>query len=304
MSVPARASGVGRRGTAFGIVCLVLATLAWAGNFLVGGFATAEMGAFDLTWARWAIAIVPLYAVAQLVERPDWRRVARHWPRHALVGLAGVGAYSLLLYLSLDHGSAVTSSLINAFNPALIAIAAVVFLDARMSARAVAGIVIAFAGVVLVFTHGDPLSLLTHPPRLGGLIMVGAVVVWTAYTIGGRTGPGLPPIATVAAQATITLIVLAPFAWWDGLALPSTGPGWGALVYIGLGPSLVSYMFWNLALERLPAPQAGASMNLITVFTVIGSILLGAAVAPAEIGGGVLVLAGVLLTVETRPRAG
>ncbi|QEE60770.1 DMT family transporter [Salinibacterium sp. dk2585] len=286
------------RRTLAGIACLVIATLAWAGNFLVGGFASAEMGAFDLVWARWAIALVPLVLVAQLFERPHWGEVLRHWPRHLAVGLMGVGAYNLLLYLSLEHGSALNSALINAFNPALIAVAAVVILGSRMSVRAVVGIVIAFLGVVLVLSGGDPLAILREPLQLGSVFMLGAIVVWTGYTIGGRLGAPLPPIASVTVQAAIALMVLAPFAWWDGLTVPAQGAGWAALIYIGLGPSLIAYVFWNLALERLPAQQAGASLNLITVFTVAGSLLLGASANVAEIVGGVMVLAGVLLTVE------
>lgn len=296
MSTPAPA-----RRRAVGILCLVGATLAWAGNFLVGGVATAEMGALDLVWARWALATVPLFVIAQLAERPDWRALLRHWPRLALLGIIGIGGYNVLLYLSLHHGSALNSSLLNAFNPALIAIGAVVVLGARLSVRAVAGIVVAFAGVVVILTDGDPLAALREPPQLGSLFMVGAIVVWTIYTVGGRTGPRLPPISSTAVQAAAVLALMTPIALWDGVALPQTDAGWASLLYIVIGPSVLSYVLWNLALERVPAHQAGASLNLITVFVALGTVLIGAPVVAAQVIGGALVLAGVLLTVE-RPR--
>lgn len=290
------------RTRAIGVLCLVGATLAWAGNFLVGGLATAQMGAVDLVWTRWALATLPLFLIAQVVERPAWRELLRAWPRLAGLGIIGIGGYNLLLYLSLEHGSALNSSLINAFNPALIAIAAVVFLGARMSVRAVVGIVVAFAGVVVILTDGDPLAALREPPQAGSLLMIGAIVVWTIYTIGGRRGPRLPPIAATAVQAGAVLVIMTPFAVWDGVDLPQTGAGWGSLVYIAIGPSVLSYLLWNLALDRVPAPQAGASLNLITVFVAIGTVLVGAPIVPAQILGGALVLAGVLLTVDTPRR--
>lgn len=295
MSAPATT-----RSRVIGILCLVGATLAWAGNFLVGATATAEMGAIDLVWTRWALAVLPLFLVAQVVERPDWRAVLRHWPRHAILGAIGIAAYNLLLYVSLEHGSALNSSLINAFNPALIAIAAVLFLGARMPGRAVVGIVIAFAGVVVILTDGNPLSVLREPVQLGSLAMVGAIVAWTVYTVAGRTGPRLPAIATVAVQAAVVLALMTPFALWDGVGLPRSEGGWAALIYIAIGPSILSYVLWNLALQRVPAPQAGASLNLITVFVAIGTALIGAPIVPAQLAGGVLVLAGVLLASDLR----
>jgi len=56
---------------------MLLATLFWAGNYVVGGLAVSTMSPFDLTYLRWLIAVVPLLVIAHFVERPNWRAVLR-----------------------------------------------------------------------------------------------------------------------------------------------------------------------------------------------------------------------------------
>ncbi|GAB3277122.1 DMT family transporter [Microbacterium lacusdiani] len=299
MSAPAASAPVvTTRGRALGYLALVGATLSWAGNYLLGVIAVAETDPVSLTWLRWVLAVVPLFLIAQLVERPDWRALFRAWPRLALLGAIGVAGYNLLLYAALGTETPFQLSLINAFNPALIAIAAVVFLGARLGWRGIGGILLAFAGVLWIISSGRPLAILEHPPKVGSLIMVGAIVAWTAYTIIGRTGPRLPPISAVAVQGLCVAIGLTPVVLIQGLSLPETAAGAWSLAYIAVFPSIASYVLWNYALQHVPPAQAGVSLNLITVFTAIATVLLGMAVTAPQIVGGVLVLAGVVLAQE------
>lgn len=290
----ARVSHTRRR--VLGWLALAGATACWAGNFVLGEVAVGEMSPVSLTWLRWIGALAPLFLLAQLIERPDWRTVWRHLPWYALMGLVGAASYNVLLYLSLEHATAFDSALINAFNPAIIAIGAVLFLGERLGIRQIAGILVALAGVVWLVTGGAPARILSQPLGAGALFMLGATVVWSAYTLLGRVGPKDPPIAGVALQATCVVVALAPVALAQGVDLPQSGAGWGSLAYIALFPSVGSYVLWNMGLRVIPPAQAGVSLNLITVFTAVITAALGAVILPAQLVGGALVLGGVLLT--------
>lgn len=127
--------------------------------------------------------------------------------------------------------------------------------------------------------------------------MIGAIVAWTVYTITGRLAPALPPITSTALQAVIVLIALTPVSLAiGGPALPATPAVWGALVFIGVFPSVLSYLLWNRALTVLPAGGAGVFLNLITVFTAAFTILAGHPYTAAQIIGGGVVIGGVVLT--------
>ncbi|PRY70278.1 drug/metabolite transporter (DMT)-like permease [Glaciihabitans tibetensis] len=277
-------------------VFMVLAAAFWAGNYVLGSVAVATMTPFDLTYLRWLIAVVPLLVIAQIVERPRWRTVLRAWP--LLTGLAVLGmlAYNLFLYEALNFTSAAGASLINAANPAVMALLAVLLVRDRLSGQAVVGIGLSLLGVLVILSGGSWQNLTALDMNFGQLLMLGAVLVFSLYSIWGRVLRSVPPITATAAQAVIVLVVMTPFAITFGVTWPTAVEPLSALLYIGLFPSVGSYVLWNLALRDTRASVAGIYLNLITVFTVAAAILLGETVPPAELVGGVVVIFGVVLT--------
>ncbi|NQX27228.1 DMT family transporter [Microbacteriaceae bacterium VKM Ac-2854] len=282
-----------------GVVSLLAATLFWAGNYIVGVAAVAEIPPLSLVLLRWAFAVLPLFAIAQLIERPRWRELLRAWRWHLLLSVLGMLGYTLFLYAALQFTDAFNASLINAFNPALITLAAVIFLRERLTRTAVLGIIVALVGVLVVLSGGDVGRLLSTGFGTGDLLMIGAILAWTAYTIVGRRGPRLPPISSTAVQAGFAVLVMLPVVLFTGgLVLPSTSGGWGALVFIAIFPSVLSYVLWNRALTVIPPARAGVFLNLITVFTALFTVLAGHPFTLAQIVGGVIVIAGVAVANE------
>lgn len=145
---------------------------------------------------------------------------------------------------------------------ALISLPAVVFLKERLSALASTGIALALVGVLVVLSNGNPTLLFTHGFGAGDLLMLGAIISWTAYTIVARAD------------------------------------GWASLLFIAVFPSLLSYVLWNRALQSIEPAKAGVFLNLITVFTALATVILGRPLTPAQIVGGVVVVGGVALANE------
>ena len=291
-----------RAGTAPAVASLLAATAFWAGNYVVGAGAVAALDPLSLVLLRWSLAVVPLLVLAQVLERPRWREVARHWPW--LLALSGTGllGYNLLLYTALRFTDAFHASLVNAFNPALITLAAALFLRERLTVASTAGVLLALAGVLVVLSRGDPGALLTGPPGAGDVLMLGAIASWTAYTVLGRRAPRVPPITSTALQALLTVLLLAPPSLAaGGPALPGTAPVAWALVFIAVCPSVLSYLLWNRALRVVPPGRAGVFLNLITVFTALLALAGGQRLQAAQVAGGVVVLAGVALAGARAP---
>src|SRR6185436_9263781 len=138
---------------------LALANLFWAGNYVFGEMVTREISPISLTFFRWAFAVLPLLALAWLIERPNWREAWREWKLHLLQSVLGLTGYTLLLYAALGLTGAVNAAVISAINPATIALAAAIFLHERLNRVQVLGIVVAFVGVTVVLTGGDVVQL-------------------------------------------------------------------------------------------------------------------------------------------------
>lgn len=277
------------------VLCLLAATLFWAGNYVVGKIAIAEFSPLSLVYLRWLLALVPLFLVAQVVERPSWRQALRAWPWLLALSVFGLAGYNFLLYAALQFTDAFNASLINAFNPALIVLASVLFLRERLSWAALVGLLLALVGVLVILSKGSLLTLLDAQHNSGDLLMLGAIVSWTAYTIIGRRAPRLPPITSTALQGLVLVVGLTPIAAVQGIDLPQTAGGLWSLAYIAVFPSLLSYVLWNRALQTIEPAKAGVFLNLITVFTAVLTILMGQPLTLAQVIGGTIVIAGVAL---------
>ena len=226
---------------------LILATLFWAGNFVFGAAALDSVDPISLTWIRWAFALIPLAIVAQLIEKPDWRAALRHLPLLTLLGVLGITGFSLLHLLraavhqpaervadqrgqpgadrGARRGAARGAAGRQARAPDL----------ARRCSASCSGLI----GVVIVITDGDVLSLLRNGLNPGDLLMLGAIVAWSIYTLVGRRIHDVPPITSTAIQVAVGGGAADPVpARSTGCSGRSDGAGWGAVGYIVIFPSI------------------------------------------------------------------
>jgi drug/metabolite transporter (DMT)-like permease len=279
-----------------GYLYLVAATFFWAGNYVLGKYAVTALPPVSLVYLRWLLAAPLLILIARVVEQPDWKAVAASWRLLAVLSVLGMAGYTLLLYSALLFTSPLNASLINSVNPALIILASAVFLGTPLGWSKIAGVGVGFGGVLLVLTKGRIEALADLSFNTGDLIMLAAIACWTAYTILGKRMVGVKPITATAAQAAIIVVLMTPVVLATGLRLPRTPQAAASLLYIVVFPSVLSYVLWNLAMSAVDPGKAGVYLNLITVFTAFATVLLGMPLTFTQVGGGLLILGGVMLS--------
>ncbi|WP_109473339.1 DMT family transporter [Ornithinimicrobium cavernae] len=294
-------SGTGaRKGGLVAVLALLGATLFWAGNYVVGAAAVESIDPLDLVLLRWLIALPLLVLLARRTERPVWRETLGAWRWLVSLSLTGLLGYPLLVYVALQHTSALSAALINAANPALIVLVATVVLRERLTPLVLTGVLVALAGAVVVLSRGDIGAVLSTGFGPGEVAMLAAIVCWTAYTVIGRAGQGLlrvPPVTALAVQAAITVAVLTPVSLANGgPTLPATAEAVGSVLFIAVFPSVLAYVLWSRALVGLPAGSAGVFLNLITVFVAVFTLLVGEPYSTAQLVGGLIVIVGVVAT--------
>ena len=272
-------------------------------NFVVGDRVIAEFTPLELTFFRWLGAFPILLVITLWIERDrldKWKLAAREWWIHIVQAVLGMVGYTLLLYAALDTTSAVNASVISAINPAVIALAAVVVLGERIRRGGVLGIAISFVGVVIVVLLGGSGGLADVSVAVGDLLILGAILAWTAYVIISRRIQ-TPPITATTVQVGMSALMLAPVMALVGFQAQPSAEGWWGLAIIIVFPSALAYLLWNVAVTQLGPSRTGVFLNLLPVFTAIIAVTLGDALTIWQVIGGLIVLAGVYLT--TRPGA-
>ncbi|WP_352231230.1 DMT family transporter [Peribacillus sp. SI8-4] len=151
-----------------------------------------------------------------------------------------------------------------------------------------------------MLTKGHILEIFKLNFNKGDLLMLLAILVWTFYSIIGKKLKNIPIISATAVSVFLALILIAPFAIGSGLNFHLSGRAIEGLIYIGIFPSVCSFIFWNISLLHIKASQAGIYLNLIAVFTAILSLMTGKPITSAQVLGGLLVFIGVYLTTKRK----
>ncbi|MBE7679945.1 DMT family transporter [Paenibacillus sp. P13VS] len=283
---------------------LILANLFWAGNLMFGKAVTSDFPPIWASFLRWVIAAIVLIPLAQLVEKPNWLKVWKNnWGILLFLSLVGVVSYTLLTYTALQHTSSTNGSLINSLTPAVMIVLSLVFLKEKITGWQGAGLVLSFFGVLTVLTKGHVLGLFSTHYNQGDGIMLVAVFLWAIYSIVGKRGQHLPPITFVAFTAFIGVICMIPLLFFQPLHMENiTSFGMTGIIYLGLFPSIGSFLFWNHGVKELGPGKASITMNLMPIFTAILSVVVGQELLISQMVGGIIVIAGMLLSANLMRR--
>jgi drug/metabolite transporter (DMT)-like permease len=217
------------------------------------------------------------------------------------MGLTGVFGFNSLLYTSLKSTTAANAALINGTGPLIFSLMAALTLRERLTARNLAGALVSLAGVVIIISGGSLDALLGLRFNLGDLLVLAAVVVWGVYSMLGRLVTRTrSAFAATALSNWIGLAMLYPAAIVEQARQPAA-PGWLvilAAVYIGVGPSFVSFLAWNEGVRRVGATRATVFYNMLPFYgTLLGVLILHEPLGWAQVIGGALILAGSLISV-------
>lgn len=286
-------------------VRLVLTTLFWGGTFIAGRFLAQTMPHFMAACLRFCFALLGLAGYARAIGQPVKWPGLRQWGVMLGLGATGIFAYNAGFFAGLGEIPASRAALIVAASPVMTLCAVQVLERKGWLVLQVVGVLMSFFGAVVVVSHGHPASLLNGAVGLGELYIFGAVVAWVIYTLLLRyQKAGLDAMSMTFCSILCGAVLLAiPAAIeWHGAGYPlPTLAGWGAIAYLGLLGTSLSFVWYSQAVAAIGAARATQFTNLVPVFGVLlSAVLLGEAVPWASVGGGVVVVAGVMLTNRAR----
>jgi drug/metabolite transporter (DMT)-like permease len=162
-------------------------------------------------------------------------------------------------------------------NVVLIAILSALFLKEKVSWMRALGILVAFAGAMLV-TFNRGFSLDGRIDLLGCAFSLLAALCFAVYTVLGkrlvdRNDPLLVTTLALFAGAVILAVVTAATVGFGSLARAGT-QAWWLMVLLGVSMIGFAYPAWFETLKRLPASRASVFVYFTPVFAVILSLLI------------------------------
>ncbi len=274
---------------------LTLLAALWGGSFLFIRYAAPAFGVAPLIWLR--VAIAALCLVPLLLWRGQGNILRQHAGTLALMGIFSTALPFVLIAWAMLSLTAGLASILNAATPIFTAVIAALWLHDRLNKSQMLGLVIGFAGVLLLAADKADFK-----PGGSGWAIVAMLLATLSYGVGANMTKhylgGVPPLVNAAGSQLVSTLILSPLAWWFWPAKMPENMAWGAVIALGVGCTALAFLMFFRLIATIGAARTITVTFLIPLFGVLwGSLFLNETVnAGMLVGGGIVILGTSLAT--------
>ena len=292
-----------RKGLWIGMVGIAI----WSTSGVVISYLITRYGMLPLQLAFWRnLFVVLALGIALQVGKP----ALLHIPQGKLGYFVGYGMvlalFNTIWMISLAENGAAVATVLGYSSAGFTAIIAFFLFKEKIGIHKGIAIVLSLGGCILVANALDPATWALKP--LGAATGILSGVIFSVYTLYGKHGahlginvwtslfasflfgtvfiflfnliPGFP-------GATATVWQLFPVLGWAG---------WGAILALAVGPTLLGFGLYNMSMQYLPASIANLLATTEPIMTAIEAyIFLGERLTPVQMVGSVVILSAVVI---------
>jgi len=287
------------------IAALTAMTLVWGSTWAAIRIGLRDIPPFAGVAMRFAVAAVVLLVLARVLGvglGKSRREVALWWVNGILIFVV---TYGLVYWAEQRVPSGLTAVLFATF-PLFVALLAQVVLPAeRFTLRSAVGVVLGFVGVAVIFS--EDLGAIAAPGAAfaAAVLLFGPFAAAVANVAVKRWGQGIHPISLTAMPMLISAVVMGVVSLVveRGRPVVLTPLAVGTVLYLAVFGSAFTFYCYFWLMERMPATKVALTNYVSPVVAVlIGSLLLGEELTLRVVAGGLLVVAGVGITVSRGAR--
>jgi drug/metabolite transporter (DMT)-like permease len=277
------------------VIELLLLSVLWGGAYLFTRSAVPSFGPAPLVSMRLGIAALILLPI--LAWRGDLPQLRAHPRALFMVGVPFTALPFMLMTWGALHITAGLSAVLNATAPMFAALVAHFVLKERLGAWRAGGLVLGFAGVLVLMGSGT-VSLKTGHGPLAVAAVLGTAMIWSVganYT--RERMSDIDPMVTTAGSLAMASLCVAPLAWATWPEAPPSARAWAEMAFLGIASSgLGMWMYFRL-LRRIGAVRAMSVTFLSPLVAMVsGALYLGEALTLQMVAGCAVVLLGTALS--------
>jgi drug/metabolite transporter (DMT)-like permease len=243
----------------------------WGSTWLVIKIGYGGLGPFNVAALRFFLAGL-IFAPLVAFFHARWPRGREEWLLVGWVGLALFAADYGLIYWGEQFLDSGLTAILFATLPLITILFAHAYLPGeRITFRKLAGTLLAFFGVAGLFGDRVRFDASQAGPMLA--IVLSAVCAATAGVASKRHGAALHPAALNAPAmfGGAFALTAASVAAGDGFTVPRDAATWGAIAYLALAGSVLTFLIYFTLLKTWSV----TSLSFISVFTPAIALLLG-----------------------------
>lgn len=290
-----------RRQNQLGAIFAITSTVIWSGNFIVSRYAIHLTGPISLAFFRWIIASITMFPFAYVAIKKEWHIFKQNKLYFFLMGLVGIAIYNTLIYTAGHYTTAINMALFGStVHPIVSALLGAAIIQEKLHWKNITGIVICIFGTIYLLTKGELINITHFKIGAGDLFMILAGCCFGTYNVFVRKKPsGISNTSFLFCLFTLGAIFLFPAALLEMKYIQpvvyNTQLLWIAL-YIGIGNSTISYLVWNMAIQKIGPGKAALFATLAPLLSSYEALFfLGETFNKAQITSGLIIIVGILI---------
>jgi len=290
---------ISRNKTAY--IFLILATLFWSGNFIVGKAASIfEIPPFTLNFYRWTFAwlILAPFTLKEIILKKDY--IIKNFKLILILGITSITIFNSIVYYSLNFTQVISGVLMISTIPVMIIFFSWIFKIEKTNIYQILGVFLSLMGVAVIVTKADLNILINLNFNKGDLWMVIAMFSWAMYSaLLRKKNFKLSQLSLLEVIISAGLILLLPAYLIEiflGKSLDVNLPFLLTLTYVVLFPGLASFIFWIKGIAIIGSNRSGIFLHLMPVFsTVLAMLIFKEKFMNFHLLGAVFIISGIFL---------
>jgi len=263
----------------FAYLFLFLAVLFWAGNFVVGKFASYyQIPPFSLNFYRWFFAWLILlpFTFKEIISKKNY--ILENYKFYVLLGITSVTIFNSIVYYSLNFTQVISGVLMISTIPVMIMFISSILKIEKTNIFQILGVICSFVGVILIITKANFELLVNLDFNKGDLTMVIAMLSWATYSaLLKKRKHELSQLSLLEVIITFGLIFLIPVYFVEynlGFKINLNQPFILVLIYVVLFPGLASFICWIKGISLIGPNRSGVFLHLMPILSALMAIII------------------------------
>ena len=263
----------------FAYLFLFLAVLFWAGNFIVGKYASYyQIPPFSLNFYRWFFAWLILlpFTFTEIISKKNY--ILENYKFYILLGITSVTIFNSIVYYSLNFTQVISGVLMISTIPVMIMFISSILKIERTNIFQILGVICSFVGVILIITKASFDLLVNLDFNKGDLTMVIAMLSWATYSaLLKKRKHELSQLSLLEVIITFGLIFLIPIYITEyslGFKINLNKPFILVLIYVVLFPGLASFLCWIKGISLIGPNRSGVFLHLMPILSALMAMII------------------------------
>ena len=258
---------------------LTLSVLFWAGNFIVGKFATLfEIPPLTLNVLRWLSVWIILMPFTYKEIYNNLPYIKKNWFVISFMGLITISTFNSVVYFALNHTQVINAVLVLAAIPAATIIFSSFMNIEKTNIFQLLGLFLSILGIGSIISNGDFQKIISLNFNKGDVWMLACVITWSLYsTLLKKNKFKFSQFTLIQLMVSAGLLFLIPQLFYEkfiGLEVNFNKAFFIILFYVVIFPAIAAYYCWQKGVEIIGPNRASMFIQLMPLFSAVMAIII------------------------------